>query len=281
MDPISAIIGVVGGIAPLVANAIGDALASGDRNKALQLAQDAVKRYELNVPPELQDALYQGQAPSEMGNITQDPKLRAMQMRALEGLGKEVDYEGMTPEDALGYAQARQQAGNIDTGMRGAMSAQMAQRGLAGSGMEYANALQGQQSAVNRGSQMSLQTAADARARKLSALNSLGSAAGAMRGQEFGQKSAQASAQDAINRYNTGHAWDVQQYNLNVPKDQYLLNEAHATDINNAEGRVGDIYTNSANRTQQEAAAGGAAVQQLAQAGGSAYANSGKKKVAS
>ena len=202
-------------------NVLGQSRADAEANAARNVTMDANRTWQNIDTPKLQQADLIEQGGSELGKYTEDPRTRNAQLKALEGLTREVDYQGMTPEDANAFAKARGEAGAMDAGFRGAADQQMAARGMQSGIGAYAAALGAGQAATNRGSEMGLQASADSRQRYLQALNSLGSMGGNVRGQDFGIASQRAQAQDAINRFNTGQRTQNQAYNLGLPQQDF------------------------------------------------------------
>lgn len=275
MDPITAVIMAVQTVAPLVAGAIGDALAAGDKAKAQELANDAITKYKDIIPPQLQKAVAEQQQGTEFDNIASDPRLRQLQMQALDSLGSEVNAKGMTAEDRAAYQQAEAKAGSQEAGFRGALEQQMAQRGLGGVGA-YASALANQQGTVNRSAMQGVQIASDSRDRYLNAINQLGGMAGSVRGQDWSQAAQRATAQDAINKGNTALRWDAQQYNLGLPQQNFENQMGLANAQSNADWKGAGYYQGKADQTKKDAQAYGSAFS--GGAGGADQIISGMKK---
>lgn len=204
-----------------IGNIAGQWISDDEYNKALNVKNKAYSDFYDTNAPNLPQAQYNALGPTELGGISEDPRLRAAQMQALDSLGREVAYNGETPEDALAYQKAQQESGRIASGLTGAATQSAAQRGLGGGLQEYIGGLTGAQAGANQANQMQLQEAADARARKLQALDSLSGMASGIRGQDYGIASARANAQDLINKYNNGMMWNVQQYNNQLPQQNF------------------------------------------------------------
>jgi len=269
MDPML-IATAIQAIAPLVAGAIGDALAAGDKAKAQKLADEAMSKYKNILPPQLQKAAAEQQQGTEFDKIAQDPRLRQMQMKALDSLGAEVDAQGMTPQDRAAYQQAEAKAGTQEAGFRGALEQQMAQRGLGGVGA-YASALANQQGTVNRSAMQGVQIASDSRDRYLNAVNALGGMASGVRGQEYGQAAQRAGAQDTINKGNTALRWDAQQYNLGLPQQDFQNQMALAKAQSDAAWKGSGYYSGKAVDTQKSAQGYGEAIAGGADVAGKGY----------
>jgi hypothetical protein len=180
------------------------------REEALNKLKELEKAWDnLPLPPEMKAQL---QDKSELLKVKLDPKYKEYQNQALEGLSQSVAQKGMTDQDRLAYAQARQQGASTDLGLRQAAESQASQRGLGGSGSYLAD-LMGAQAGANRTSQEGLQAASDARQRYMQALNQLAGNATQVRGQDYNIAANAANAQDAINRFNTSQLWNADMYN--------------------------------------------------------------------
>jgi len=180
------------------------------REEALQQLKDLEAKWDqLPLPPEMKARL---QSQSELAKVRLDPNYKQYQNQALEGLSQTVAQKGMTDQDRLAYAQARNQGASTDLALRQAAESQASQRGLGASG-GYLAGLMGAQAGANRTSQEGLQAASDARQRYMQALNQLAGQATQVRGQDYNIAANAANAQDAINRFNTSQLWNADMYN--------------------------------------------------------------------
>jgi hypothetical protein len=164
------------------------------------------------------------QDPSAFEQIMTDPGLRDAQMAALGGLQDVFESGGL---DARSQARLNDIAKAEMIQQRGARDAIMssaAQRGVAGSGLEFLNQMKNQQESANRQSARGLQVAADAEQRALDALMSSGNLAGSIRGQEFGEQARIAEAKDAIDRFNVANRNQTGMYNTGVRNDAQKFN---------------------------------------------------------
>lgn len=239
-------------------NVLGQSRSDAEANAARAVQMDAHRDWMNIDTPELQQADLIEQGPAEISRFTEDPRLRNAQLKALEGLTSEVDNKGMTPEDAAAFNRARQQAGTMDAGFRGAAEQQMAARGMSSGIGAYASALASGQAATNRGADMGMQADADSRQRYLQALNSLGDMGGQVRGQDFGVASQRAQAQDAINRFNTGQRTQNQAYNLGLPQQGFENSMALAGGRGQSAQGVSNMLMGRADRAEKTAAKWGA-----------------------
>lgn len=244
-------------------NILGQSKADAERNAALQIAQQGYRDWTNITAPELKPLDLQQQGATELGGITEDPRLRDYQMQALDALGSEVSHQGMTPEDMAAFQRARGMAGSVDAGLRGAAEQQAAARGMGSSTGAYLGALSSGQAGVNRASEMGTQAAADARSRYLQALDQLGGQSAGVRGQDYGIARNRAEAQDAINRFNTGMKWQNAQYN------QGLAQQMFDNAMGLARGRMGasmgmaDLYNQRGDNAEKTAAKWGAGTKNL------------------
>jgi len=157
-----------------------------------------------------------------LNNIVEDQRLRGYQLQALSELGNIANMGGAaTAQDFNAYQHARQEAGSVDAGLRGAAQQRAQERGMVGSNAGLMSDLLAGQQSTNRASQMQTQAASDSRDRYLQALGELGSQAGGVRGQDYGIASQKAQAQDAINRFNAGMRWTNATYNQNQAQQNF------------------------------------------------------------
>lgn len=127
-----------------------------------------------------------------------DPETRNAQIQALRSLQNLYAKGGMDEASKLATLEAQNRANQENRSNQMAIQANMAQRGIGGSGLEYANALLGSQQSAQTRALAGTQIANDARTRALNALAQSAQMGSNIRGQD----TAAASAQDAINRFN-------------------------------------------------------------------------------
>jgi len=144
------------------------------------------------------------QQQSEFNNIQTDPAARQAQIDALNRLNDISESGGITDEDRARLDQIGREEAIREKGQREALLRNAAARGTAGSGLNLAQQLQNQQSSADRASVRGTQVNADAARRAFDATQSAGQLGGQLRSQDFGEQAAQAQAQDAINRFNSG-----------------------------------------------------------------------------
>jgi hypothetical protein len=150
--------------------------------------------------PEQYQAELQG--PSSLESYKVDPRLRNAQYGSLGQMQDIAKQGGLTAIDKARLQEIALRNLSQARGQREAIKQNAAARGVGGSGLELAAALQGQSDAATRGNMEGLSVAADAEQRALQAIRDSASMAGNIRGQEGSEAQARAAAQDAINRFN-------------------------------------------------------------------------------
>jgi hypothetical protein len=150
------------------------------------------------------------QAKTGMSDITTDPNNLNAAKTALAGLTDVYQQGGLNDSDKAALGEIQDQEAQAEKGSRGAIMQNMAERGVGGSGMELAAQLENQQGAATRKATADRDVAGSAQARALQAMQAAGGLGQSLQGQEFGQKAQVATAQDAINRFNTQNSQDVQ-----------------------------------------------------------------------
>jgi len=206
------------------------------------------------------------QGNTEMSNISVDPRLKAAQLNALSQMQEIGSNGGMNLADKANLSRIQSETSQADRGRRDAVLQNMNARGMGGSGAELMAQLQSSQAATDRSSQAGLDVAAQAQSRALQAMMQSGQMGGEMRGQEFGEQAKIASAQDAINNFNTGTTNNTRQFNAGqqTGADKFNIGNAYdATKTNAATGfnaalsnrdvrqNVSNSGTSAANASQQ------------------------------
>lgn len=212
------------------------------------------------IAPEAAQAVELG--PSEMGKVYTDPALKQAQMNALLKMQEIGDQGGMTATDRARLAQIQGETEAALRGQQGAIQQNLAARGLSGGLTEMVQRQIASQGAANRQAQQGLDVKAQAEQRALQAIMQSGQLGGQMEQQQFVQAAQKAAAQDAIARFNAANLQNVgmtnvqarnaaqaanaqmaqgvagqnvalrnqaQQYNLNLPQQQYAYQMARAT----------------------------------------------------
>lgn len=260
----------IGFLAPIIGDLIGQAFASGDKEKARRLLDEAVAQYGPDILKEPSIAeLTPHLPPSRFETAQADPQARAAQSEALTELRRLSKADNIEFRGAMNEAEqaANQQAG----AQQGAVEQQMAARGMGGSGVDYALRAQAGQDAANRSSSAGFSAAAEGRRQALQALTASGGLASTIRGQSWGEQRDKSSAADEINRLNEmGRAGAVQQAHQNTMG----VAGARAGVLQNAAG----VARGDANQTQQQWAGYGAGAGMAAGALGQYLDGAGRSK---
>jgi hypothetical protein len=244
-------------LAPILARSMGAAAAAGDRKRAEQLRQEAMKLLDIELP-ELDELIAEIQSNTELQKVMADPKYTEAGDQALGKMGEIAMGSGMTPEDLYTLNQAKLSAADYDAGVRGRNAQNRMARGISGSGIDLSNDLAGQQAGVDRSYQGALKSAADASARRNQMLGQFGAYADRLKTGDLNQKNLSARAQDAINEFNTRDKRYVRDYNSGLEQSRWnnqlklggmkmdaLYGEAGqaSADADRTEGTYADIGT--------------------------------------
>lgn len=181
---------------------------------------------------------------SAMEDISTDPRLKNAQMDALGGLQEIVDGEGYSAQDRARIEQMKGELATQERGQRESILQDAQQRGVGGSGMELLAQLQNQQASAGRASQQGFDIEAQAQQRALEALMQQGQLGGQIRGQDFGEQSDVAQAQDAIAKFNANNQQQVEMANTSAN------NVAQASNLAEKQ-RIADTNVGQANTQQQ------------------------------
>jgi len=177
--------------------------------------------------------------PTAMEGIEISPEVLAAQRDTLNTM-EEVSREGYTAQEKADMTRGKMDIATTEQGQRQAIMQQMQQRGMGGSGAELASKLLAQQGGANRMAQRGMDVQALGKARALQALQAKGQLAGQMRGQEFGEKRAVATAQDAIGAFNQGMALDTYLANKERLEKAETKKQSY-TDVNILDRRTKDL----------------------------------------
>lgn len=191
---------------------------------------------------ELESAVTLG--PSAMQGVATDPALYAAQMSALNRL---MDISNAGGKDAQFMADQARAQNDVNTNLRGntgAIQQNLATRGFSGGMSEMVARQMAAQSGANRQAQMELDANAAAQQRAMQALNNSAQLGGQMQAAQFGQKSAQAQAQDAVNQFNARNSQNVMSNNVGIK------NNAQAANLQNQQN-IANLNTGGKNTAQQ------------------------------
>ena len=241
---------------------------SKDPNKAAMRFQKAqMERLGKIDLPELQELMLESPelvglleaeqlSPSAMEAIKSDPRLKGMQMQALEGLQERAET-GLTTEDKYMMEELLGQAAGQERSQRESIEQEMARRGTGGAGQELMMKLQGQQAGANVARQQARQLAQQAAQGKQSALAQMQQAAGQMQGAEFGRQSQVASAADRIAAANLANRQQISGQNLAAR--QAIANQRAALANQATQYNIGRAQQQFQNELARAGAQGGVA----------------------
>lgn len=200
---------------------LGEILASMDEADAERLIKQATDQYGKIDLPALKQIVAEQLGPSDLSKIQSDPELVSAQKDALAEVLRVGRDGGLRLEDKAALNEATGAAARAGTGNYRRVLEDRAQRGISGSGDELVASMKAGQDAAQGASNAGLRVAADAQRRSLDAMLSGGRLAGEMRGQEFGEKSRVAEAQDAIKRFNAEGRTAASQYNNQIAQQGF------------------------------------------------------------
>jgi len=182
--------------------------------------------------------------PSAMEGVAAPEELKAAQMGALNTLLAQSEAGGLTPEDEAELNDIMREAAGVGQSRDAAILQNMAERGVAGSGMELATRLKSSQDAQQQAAKQAEARAAMAFANKQSALDKIANLSGQMRTQDVGEQTQKAQAADLINQFN------LQQRAGQTQRDLDRKNQAQATNLANKQS-IANTATNTRNMQEQ------------------------------
>lgn len=212
----AAVGGVVGGVAGLIGS--GD---DSDSNAAMAALQQNRDIYgSINAPQysPLNPDLYQvaGQYDPKMASantISEDPSTRNAQLSVLGKMAGLADT-GLSDVDQQGYQHAQEMGNQVAKGGTDAAIANAAQRGVGGSGMEFAMREMANQGGAQRANEAGLGQAADSARMRAMYTQAYGQGLSGLRGEDYRAGAGNANILNQFNMANTGAANDAQKYNL-------------------------------------------------------------------
>jgi hypothetical protein len=249
------------GAAPVIGGLLGSIFGGGREDQARELQERLVRDYDrINVPtaesmqvnpemlqqlgqldPRLEQSILAGR--SEYDAINVDPRLRQAQLNALSGLQGISDSGGMTLQEQANLQRMLTDIGAADRGRRQAITQNLQQRGIGGSGFELASQLQNAQDAAQLASQQGLDINAQAQQRALQALQQGGQLGGQIEDRSFGQQADAARANDLIKQFNIQNQIGQQQRNVGSQNRAQELNLGERQ-------RIGDANVDLRNQNQ-------------------------------
>ncbi len=139
---------------------------------------------------------------SAFEQVGEDEGSLAAQQEASNRYKEMADNGGYTAQDRAATLRGQKAANQQDAARRRAILSEMQQRGAAGSGAELAARLASADSAAERNSEDSQETAARGEARRDAAIGARANLAGQMRDQSYRRQSNLAQARDGVSRFN-------------------------------------------------------------------------------
>lgn len=187
--------------------------------------------YQGDITPEMATSIQQN--PSLMNTIQTNQSGNAAQTQALSQLTNIGQNGGMTPQDTAQLNQIQTQVGAQERGARNAIQQNAQARGTSGSGMELASELSNNQNAATNANAEGLGVAANAQQRSLQAMQAAGQLGGQFEGQQFGEASSKAQAQDAINKFNAQNTQNTTNANVTATNNALYRNQNTQQDLAN------------------------------------------------
>ena len=241
--------GVIG--APVVAGIIGSQQSSAARAQAQAAEQAALQNYlNINVPDPAQQAvilqqyqvtgqispqIMQGmQQQTQLAGMQVDPASRAAEVDALNQMRNVASSGGLDAQAQQQQAQAMSAANANEAGQQGAILQNYNARGIGGSGASLAAQLSADQSSANSTASAGMNAAAGAEQRALQAMTASSQMGSQLNAQDYGQAYNAATAQDAINKFNTQNAQSAAQYNTTAANQAQAANVANQQAVANA-----------------------------------------------
>lgn len=200
---------------------LGKVLEGKSEDEQRRLLSQAVDEYGNIDMPRLEKIAVEELGPSEYAKIKNDPSLRKTQTDSLAELRRIYEGGGKTLGDEANMQADLSRSAQLERSSREGIRDEMNARGTMGGGSELMMRLKASSDGANRNAQSGLQTAARREARASDSILSAGKLGGDIRGQDFSEAAAKASAQDSVNRYNTDARQKAAYYNAGLPQQQF------------------------------------------------------------
>lgn len=250
MAAAAAIPAVVGAVANLGSNIIGDSAArmnDAERERLLRMGIEAFREIPL---PVLEQMMAEQLGPSAVAGVETNPALEEAQMKALRRLIEVGDSGGLLLSDKAALNAIQNDISARNSSQQAAIMDNMAARGVGGSGAELAALLSAQQGAANRRNQAGLDIAGRAQQRALDAYIRGGELGGRVRGQEFAEGVTRGRASDARDAWNAGSRQAAQNYNLGLPQQHFGNQLQKARGMTGQLGQMGNYQAEQGQRTR-------------------------------
>lgn len=243
-------------IAPGIAEAIGTAGAEQNQKMAIQNAQklklpeyDKSNFNQQTYAGDFNPNLYGSPEEAKYQTISEDPRVRSMQLQALQNMQGYAD-QSANSQQALDRQSALNNAQILAKQQMGAIQNQAARRGQLGSGLDYVLQNQAAQQGANSAQQGYLNSAAQAALQRLQGTQGVMQGASQIRGQDFNAENTNSGIINAFNMANSNMRNATNQANTN------MMNQAGTRNLDarqaNHNSNVG-IYNNGILRNDNNA----------------------------
>jgi hypothetical protein len=237
---------------------VGELLANGERGKAEALLSNMRAQF-ANIPlPNLEEIEAQQLGPSALEGIRADPTIEGEQYEAL-GQIDDISQNGLASADRAALNRLANMTARRQSAGMANVKQDMAQRGLAGSGMQYGAQMQNVQDSNQRLSEEGQNVAGDAAQRRMNAILAKGDLSGRMRGQQYSEKANAAKARDDIMKYNASMRDSTNRYNQGQRQTRFQNQMQKTGAIANPTNALAGFKVQQANDTRNAMAGYGAA----------------------
>lgn len=247
-----------GALIQAIVGIAGEFVAGGEREKAEQLLRQARLDFQGIKLPELDEIEAQQLGPSALESVNVDPTLEAAQYDALGQVG-DVAENGMPSADRAALNRIANQVNRRQRAGQAGIEADMAGRGLAGSGVDYATRAGMASDANQRLSEEGQNIAGESAQRRFNAILAKGDLSGRMRGQQYSEKANAAKARDDIMRFNAQMRDSNNRYNQGQRQQRFQNVMQKTGAVANPTNALAGFKVQSANDTRQAAAGYGQA----------------------
>lgn len=229
---------------------VGELLAADKRDEAEALLTRMRTQFEGIQLPNIEEIEAQQLGQSAFEGIQTDPMLESAQSGAL-GQVSELAETGSGAQDRAALSRLANMAARRQRAGAAGIEADMAARGQAGSGLDYATRAQLASDTNQRIGEGSLGVAGQAADRRANAILAKGDLAGRMRGQQYSEKANAAKARDDIMRYNAQSRDSTNRYNQGQRQQRFQNQMQKTGAIANPTNALAGFKVQSANDTRQ------------------------------
>jgi hypothetical protein len=247
-----------GAIIQLAFGVIGELIGSGKKAEAEAMLRRMQTEFEGIPLPSLEEIEAQQLGPSALEGVRADPTLEGEQYEAL-GQIDDISQNGLASADRAALNRLANMTARRQSAGMANVKQDMAQRGLAGSGMQYGAQMQNVQDSNQRLSEEGQNVAGDAAQRRMNAILAKGDLSGRMRGQQYSEKANAAKARDDIMRYNASMRDSTNRYNQSQRQARFQNQMQKTGAVANPTNALAGFKVQSANDTRNAMAGYGAA----------------------